>query len=251
MLETAIRAAREAGKLQMRSFGKKITVDEELRFDTKLALDKESEQVIVDTILSRFPEHSILAEESGRTDNASDYTWIIDPLDGTANFSRNIPQFCTSIALTRKNKTILGVVLDPVRDELYHAEKGKGAFLNGKKIKTRQTSETKDLFVVCGFMKSEETIKKGLLIFNSLITKVKKIRIMGAAALDLCWLAGGRFDIYFEYGIMKWDIAAGRLILEEAGGNIEAVALNDNSYNVTATNGKISPEKFLALVKSV
>ncbi|MCK9554279.1 inositol monophosphatase [bacterium] len=248
MLETAIKAAKKAGKLQLQSFGKKIIVDEELRFDTKLALDKESERIIVDTIFSEFPKHSILAEESGTTDNASDYTWIIDPLDGTANFSRNIPQFCVSIALLHKSEKILGVVFDPVRDELFHAEKGKGAFLNGEKIKTRQTGKTNELFVVCGFMKSEETIKKGLVIFNSLITRVKKIRIMGAAALDLCWLAAGRFDIYFEYGIMDWDIAAGELILKEAGGDIKADALGNNSYNVTATNGKIKPGEFPSII---
>ncbi|MBN2190710.1 MAG: inositol monophosphatase [Candidatus Aureabacteria bacterium] len=248
MLETAVKAAKKAGELQIRSFGKKIIVDEELRFDTKLALDKESERLIVDTILAEFPDHSIIAEESGVTDNSSDYTWIIDPLDGTANFSRNIPQFCSSIALLHKSEKILGVVFDPVRNELFHAEKGKGSFLNGRKINTRHTAKINELFVVCGFMKSEETIKKGLVIFNALIERVKKIRIMGAAALDLCWLAAGRFDVYFEYGIMDWDIAAGELILKEAGGDIKADALGNHSYNVTATNGKIKPEEFLGLI---
>ncbi len=243
MLQTAIKAAREAGKLMINSFGKELKIDSEIRYDTKLALDKECEKVIIDIIKSNFPEHSILAEESGQTKNKSDYTWIIDPLDGTANFAKGIPQFCTSIALVKGSEHILGVVFDPLKDELFHAEKGKGAYLNNKRIYTSNVKRLEDSFMICGFMKSEEAIKKGLGFFKDLVLKVKKVRIMGAAALDLCWVAAGRFELYFEYGIMSWDIAAGTVILQEAGGKITAREITKNTFNVVATNGKILPEE--------
>ncbi len=244
MLETAIEAAYAAGKLLRQNFGAPPVVNEATHHDIKLELDVQAQKAITKIILADFPEHAILGEEgvSGRAD--AEVRWVIDPLDGTVNYFYGIPMYATSIAAQQRVgnewQTVAGAVYAPELDEMFAAERGAAATLNGRAIHVSERAELAEAIVGIGFFKSEETIRRGLEDFHRLIRRARKMRLMGAAALDTVYVACGRFDGYIEYGIKLWDICAGQLILEQAGGRLDAVpGTEPHSFNVRMTNGRI------------
>lgn len=188
------------------------------RFDIKLFQDIESEKIILEGIEKTFPEDGWISEEKGEKKGTSGYIWVIDPLDGTFNYSRGIPHFSVSIACLGEDKSF-GIVYDVIKKEKFYAIKGKGAFLNGKQIKVSNVKELNDSVGIFGIMKGKEEIDIGIDIIKKLAFRIKKIRMTGSAALDLCYIGCGRIDFSIELGIKLWDIAAGKIILEEAGGN--------------------------------
>jgi myo-inositol-1(or 4)-monophosphatase len=236
--ELARKVIRLSGDYLKRSFGKEL-VDIESPYDTKLVQDRESEAIIVRTIQNMFPQDGFLAEESGKIDSSSGYTWIIDPLDGTVNYSRRIPHVCVSIACRDREKTLFGLVYDFIRDELFEGCSNCGAFLNEEKIKVSRTAAFERAVGGFGLMKGKKEIFEGIEIFNRLAKGLKKVRMFGAAALDLCYIACGRTDIFVELGLKDWDVAAGSIIVSEAGGTVEELQYCGMRLTV-ATNGIIT-----------
>jgi len=205
--------------------------------------DRLSEDAIIKIIQKEFPEHNILTEESKGYEKESDYKWIIDPLDGTTNYAHGFPVYCISIALEKEGEVILGVVYNPVMDELFVSEKNKGTFLNGKRIHVSITSELSKSLLATGFPYDiRESQANNLDHFENLALKAQAIRRAGAAALDLCYLAKGIFDGFWELKLSPWDTAAGSLMVKEAGGKVTDFSGKRFSIyqkNILATNGKI------------
>lgn len=219
-LDFTIATAKEAGAILMEHFGNISTVEKKSsNIDLLTIADTASEEFIINKIRTEFPGHQIIAEESHLTAGSSDYRWVIDPLDGTTNFVHTLPIFAVSIGLQYKEETILGVVYNPAADKCFYAEKGKGAFLNGKLITVSSCTTLGDSLLVTGFPYiHDERWERGFEIFKTLYGKTRGIRRLGAAAMDFCFVAMGRFDGFWEFGLQPWDICAGALILEEAGG---------------------------------
>jgi myo-inositol-1(or 4)-monophosphatase len=220
--------------------------------DIKLDLDVRSQKLIEKMLLKATPDAALLGEEGVAGQSDSDYRWVVDPIDGTVNFAYGIPHACISIALqhraSRPDKstyadgfnTLVGVVYDPFCDELWTAIRGQPARLNGKIIHVSRRAKLQEAIVSIGFAKTRETVEATLPYFNKLAHRVRKIRIMGAAALALTYVANGRFDAYIERGIRLWDIAAGGLILECAGGKFSREPIpGEHAYRMLATNGLI------------
>lgn len=237
MLDVAIQAAKAAGAIQLSYFSTDLRIDDQKHHDVKLEVDRLCEAKILSIVQEAFPDHGILAEESGQSDRPSKFVWIIDPLDGTVNYVRKVPHFCSSVALWEEGTPLVGAVYDPYRDELFAAERGKGATLNGKSIHVSSVEEIEQCFVTCGFMKTEQTIQKGLERFTKLVPRARKTRVMGASALDQCYVASGRLDVYVECGIKSWDLGAGTLLIREAGGRVDLNEGPYGGYDVLATNG--------------
>jgi len=238
-LDIAVTAARAAGAIQREAYRGPLVIREATQHDVKLKTDVDCEQAISEILLGAFPDHAILGEEGGGTLREDQPTWIVDPLDGTVNFSRQVPHFCTSIALQLHGRSLVGVVYHPLLDELYTAEEGAGAFLNGERLAVSDTAELMAANMAVGFSKSPENIARGLGKLCELAHSVNKIRIMGAAALDLAYVASGRFDGFIEYGLRDWDIAAGVLMIREAGGHVQLTAAGEYAWDVVASNGKL------------
>lgn len=217
------KAAKLAGTIHLKYFQKKLKIRYKGNsFDLVTAADIESEKAAVRLIRKYYPGHNILAEENKYRLTPSPYTWIIDPLDGTNNFSSGLPIFCVSIALAYKDEVIMGAVYDATRDELFYAAKGKGAYLNGKKISVNSVNTLKKAIIITGFYydrgaKMLQTIEA---MKRFLVKKVIGIRRLGAAALDLCYVASGRAAGFWEFELSPWDFAAGKLFIEEAGGKV-------------------------------
>jgi myo-inositol-1(or 4)-monophosphatase len=226
MLNIAVKAARRAGSVINRaSFDlDKLTVERKAQNDFVSEVDRVAEQAIIQVLREAYPQHSILAEESGASNTdgtASDYQWIIDPLDGTTNFLHGFPQYCVSIGLSVKGVVQHGVVFDPVRNDLFTASKGGGAFLNDRRVRVAKTINLKDALLGTGFPYKEFAhFDKYLEVFKEMTQKSAGIRRPGAAALDLAYVACGRFDGFWEMGLNPWDVAAGGLLVQEAGGLI-------------------------------
>jgi myo-inositol-1(or 4)-monophosphatase len=240
-LETAIHAAREAGVLLKREFGRPPEVNETHAHDIKLALDVESQELITKRLLGGFPDHAIYGEEGMAGDQASEWQWIVDPIDGTVNYFYGLPHYCISIALRRAGELQLGVIYDPQRDELWETVKGGPSLMNGSVIRVSERTELADCVMSIGFAKSKATINAGLQLLPKYVERVRKCRMMGSAALDLAYVAAGRLDAYIEQSVSLWDIAAGQLLVENAGGKIEVTPRTDNpdKISVRAWNGKI------------
>jgi myo-inositol-1(or 4)-monophosphatase len=244
MLETAIEAADAAGKLLRKNFGSTLTVNLATHHDIKLEIDEQAQQVITKIILADFPDHCILGEEAITGNPNADVRWVVDPLDGTVNYFYGIPHYAVSIAAQQRNgdrwETVAGVVLAPEIDELFATEKGRPAMLHGRPIRVSNRTELSEAIVALGFFKNVETINRSLQDFGQIIHKVRKLRLMGAAALDVAYVACGRYDAYIEYGIKLWDIAAGQLILENAGGRVDSKPAHDpHAFDVRMWNGRI------------
>lgn len=220
-LNTAVKAARLAGKVIIDNLGNISLKDIDLKktSDFVTRVDRESEQIVINTIKGHFPNHLFLAEESFKEAETDGYRWIIDPLDGTTNYIHGYPVFSVSIALEYKHEIILGVIFDPTRNDLLTAEKGRGAFLNGRSIKISSVSTFKDSLITTGFpFRRKKFIDVYIKLFKNVFQKVSDLRRAGSAALDLAYLACGRCDGFFEIGLSPWDIAAGDIMIKEAGG---------------------------------
>ena len=245
MLETAIEAANEAGKLLRKNFGSTLNVNLATHHDIKLEIDEQAQQTITKVILTDYPDHCILGEEATTGNPQSDVRWVVDPLDGTVNYFYGIPHYAVSIAAQQRAggeqwETVAGVVLAPEIDELFATEKGQPATLQGKPIQVSNRTALSEAIVAIGFFKSVETINRSLQDFGQIVHQVRKLRLMGAAALDVVYVACGRYDAYIEYGIKLWDIAAGQLILENAGGRVISRPASDpHAFDVRMWNGKI------------
>lgn len=246
MLNIGVRAARNAGKLIAKAYEQLDTVETETKSanDYVTNVDKAAERVIIDTIRKSYPEHSIIAEESGiSTGKEDDYQWIIDPLDGTTNFIKGIPHFAVSIALRVKGKTEHGVVYDPLRNELFAASRGQGAQLNGYRVRVGGLRDLNTAVLATGFpFKQKFHLESYMNIFGALFSECGDMRRAGSAALDLAYLAAGRHDGYFELGLKPWDIAAGELIARESGAIVTDFSGGHTymkSGNVVAANPKV------------
>jgi len=220
-LIVAMEAAQEAGKIIKERIG--TITDNEITqksiSDYVTEVDVLSEKTIIAHIKNHFPEHQIMAEESSNDYKKAEYLWIIDPLDGTTNFIHGFPVFAISIALMKKGEIVLGVVYDPLKNELFYAEQGSGAFLNGKRIHVSSIKEPAFSLIATGFpFRNKQFIPSYIKIFQSLLYSVSDLRRAGAAAIDLAYVACGRVDGFFEFALSPWDIAAGTVLIKEAGG---------------------------------
>jgi myo-inositol-1(or 4)-monophosphatase len=219
-LSTALEAAQRAGEVILQNLGSlsKDDVQHKQVSDYVTRVDRTAEKIIIETIHAVFPDHHFLAEESSHEAGQKEFLWIIDPLDGTTNYIHGYPQFSVSIALQHSGKIIVAVVYDPVRNEFFTAEKNSGAFLNKRPIRVSNNS-LPDSLISTGFpFRSKKHIDKYLELFKNIFNRVSGMRRAGSAALDLAWLAAGRCDGFFEIGLSPWDIAAGSLLIHEAGG---------------------------------
>lgn len=249
MLKSTLLRAVEAGATELRRYFN----NEDLKISNKEGInnwvteaDHASEKAIIDVIQSEFPDHFILGEESGETATASETKWIIDPIDGTINYASGIPICAVSIGVEKNGEMILGAVYNPFINELFLAEKGKGATLNDKRISVSKKTEVIHSCLVTGFPYTYLDMENGpLQVFERFVRKGIPVRRLGSAAIDLCWVAAGRFDGFFEHSLSPWDTAAGYLIVEEAGGKV--TDMNGNKYSpyqkkLVATNGLIHDE---------
>ena len=225
MLNIAVKAARAAGAIINRAAldVELLTVNTKNPNDFVTEVDHASERVIIDTLLEAYPGHGILAEESGRRHGAKDseHVWIIDPLDGTTNFIHGLPTYAVSIALAHRGQVQQAVVYDPARNDLFYASKGRGAFLNDRRLRVSKRTRLADALIGTGFpFRKGDNFKHYLQIFETVMRSCAGLRRPGAAALDLCYVAAGWYDGFFETGLQPWDVAAGSLLVSEAGGLI-------------------------------
>jgi len=221
MLNTAVKAARKAGALINRaSFDvDRLTVRTKHKHDFVSEVDHAAEEAILSTLREAYPDHGVLAEESGARDAKAEYLWVVDPLDGTTNFLHGFPQYCVSIALLHKGVLQQAVILDPNRNELFTATRGGGAFLNDRRIRVSRTDKMDTALVGTGFpFREVENLDDYLRMFRNMVLNSAGIRRPGSAALDLAWVACGRTDAFWEIGLSPWDMAAGALLVREAGG---------------------------------
>jgi myo-inositol-1(or 4)-monophosphatase len=245
MLNTAVKAARKAGTLIHRaSFDvDKLTVRSKRKNDFVSEVDEAAEEAIISVLREAYPSHGIYAEESGKENADADYVWVIDPLDGTTNFLHGFPQYCISIGLLHKGKPTQAVVYDPNRNELFTASKGVGAYLNDRRIRVSRTDKLEDSLMATGFPFREiDNLDDYLRMLRNVMKATSGIRRPGAAALDLAWVACGRVDGFWEIGLSPWDMAAGALLVREAGGLIGDLEGNEgflDSGRVVATNSKL------------
>jgi myo-inositol-1(or 4)-monophosphatase len=245
--EVLFEATREAGKIISDYFQGSFTVDNKEGINNLVTeVDKHSEKKIIEIIRKHYPSHSIISEEAGELIQDSPYQWIIDPIDGTVNFAHGIPLCCVSIGLKHGDDLILGTVYNPMMNELFFAEKGKGAFLNDKPISVSQKSDFRKACLVTGFpYKWPDSKEHPIRVFERFIMEGLPVRRLGSAAIDLCWVACGRFDGFWEYNLSSWDVAAGYLIVQEAGGritNFEGDPYSVFDKETLATNGNIHDE---------
>ena len=253
MLKNTLLKATEAGAKELVRFFNgdfKITNKEGINNPVTEA-DHASEKAIFEVIQKEFPTHFILSEEAGEYKMDSDYKWIIDPIDGTINFANGIPICCVSIGVEYQGKIIMGAVFNPLINEFYFAEKGQGAYLNDKKLFVSNKTKVIDSCLVTGFPYTYLDAPNGpLQIFEKLIRKGVPVRRLGSAAIDLCWVAAGRFDGFYEHKLQAWDSAAGFLMVEEAGGivtDFKGAPYSVYQPQILATNGRIH-EEMLAVV---
>ncbi len=242
LLITAREAAQTAGGFIRGHFEKELTVDSAEAHDIKLELDRRSQGLIESLILGAFSEHAIYGEEGVRGDQNAADQWIIDPIDGTVNFFYGIPHFAISIAHRRKGVITTGVIYDPMRDELWEASRASGKVtLNGRPIRVSSRTKLADAIVSIGVSKTEAAIEKGLPALGQMMRGARKTRMMGSAALDIAYVASGRLDAYIESQISLWDIAAGALMVELAGGivDLRPHAQTADKYSVMASSGAI------------
>jgi myo-inositol-1(or 4)-monophosphatase len=240
-LNAAESAARAAGKLLRENFQQRQRVKVAAAHDIKLEIDVQAQELIGKLLLEEFPTHALYGEEGTVGDQSSDHQWIVDPLDGTVNYFYGIPHFCVSIALRQRGEIIVGVIYDPIRNEMWVAQKGDVPNLNGSPVHVSDRTELAEAVISIGLAKTGETIDKNFPLLQQMIHRVRKCRVLGSAALDMAYVASGRFDAYVETGISLWDIAAGWLLVENAGGTVD-LRLRENmkdKYSIAASNGRI------------
>ena len=244
MIEKIIEISREAGEIIKEGFGKNVTFEFKSNMnDLVTEIDKAAEKKIIEFIHKEYPGHNIFAEESGKLDGNSEYTWVVDPLDGTVNFAHGLPLFSVSIGLMKNDEIIAGAVYDVMMDQMYTAEKGSGAFQNGKRIRVSDNNDLQKSMLVTGFPYDiKENPKNAIEKFNVFLVEARAVRRLGSAAIDCCYVASGVFDGFWEVSLNLWDMCAGQLLIEEAGGkvtNMSGGKVDYNSVELLATNGKV------------
>ena len=238
----------------MARFGSNLRVDKKGAIDLVTEVDVEVERMFRALISERFPDHDVLAEEMGGTSTGATHRWVFDPLDGTTNYAHGLPLFCSTLALEIRGQPVVGAVFDPNRRELFTAEHGVGAWLNGEPIAVSRAESLIDSVLVTGFPYDiRERMDEILGLFAGFLREARAVRRLGSAAIDLCWVAAGRMDGFWEQGLQSWDTMAGALIVQEAGGRVSA--LNGGPWDphggrVLASNGRIHDE-MLAIVRTV
>jgi len=255
MVTKIISIAKEAGNIIREGFGKNVAIEWKTDATNIVTeIDKRAEEIIINFISKEFPGHSILAEESGRKDGRSEYRWVIDPLDGTTNFAHGLPIFAVSIGLQKNDEIIAGVIYDVMNDVAYSAELGSGAFANWRKISVNQNSVLLESLLVTGFPydiaeNPDKTVEK----FNAFLGKSRAVRRLGSAAIDLCYVAKGVFEGFWEVNLSPWDICAGILLVQEAGGLVTDFQNNPVdifSNQILATNGNVHKKMLDILQKN-
>ena len=239
-LDAAVEAAHAAGELLCDNFGERLRINSETRHDIKLEIDVRTQELITRSLLSKFPQHALYGEEGIVGDQSSEFQWIVDPLDGTVNYFYSIPHFCVSIALRRGDKIVVGVIFDPLRRELWTTREGEPTTLNGFPITVSKRQTLPEAVVSVGLSKTSATIEAGLPVLSDMVHRARKCRLLGSAALDMAYVACGRFDAYVEQGISLWDIAAGWILVENAGGKVELTPRRDmpNKFSIVASSGR-------------
>ncbi len=244
-LEVAVEIAQDAGKILREEMDRPPTISHKREFDLVTQADRRSEALIVSRLQKYFPEHAVAAEEGSGKDTASDYRWHVDPLDGTTNFAHAYPCFCVSMALARKNELLLGVIYNPIYNELFTAARGQGAFFNGKRIHGSKVDAVKDSLLCTGFPNHDRGSNPNFHFYWDFTLRSHGVRRDGSAALDLAYVAMGRFDGFWEFGLNPWDTAAGVVLVEEAGGSITDMQGQPyplGGLSILATNGLIKNE---------
>ena len=255
MLNFAIQTARDAGSLLAERFGRALRVTNKSELDLVTESDLASERLIIDRIKTYYPRHAILAEESGASSPATpeaqgEWRWIIDPLDGTTNYAHGYPCFCVSIGLEHDGRMEIGVIYDPMREEMFTAERGQGAALNGRRIGVSTTPDLTGALLCTGFPYDVRERSEFARHFANFIMNAQAVRRDGAAALDLAYVACGRFDGFWEEGLKPWDVAAGSLMVEEAGGRVsdyEGGPLSIYAPPILASNGLVHEQMMRVL----
>jgi myo-inositol-1(or 4)-monophosphatase len=244
-LESAIEIAHEAGSLLRQYFERRVRFELKGAFDLVTEADRASEKLIVSRLKALFPDHAILAEEGGGHENASGYRWYVDPLDGTTNFAHSYPVYNVTLALEKDGELVAGVVFDPTRDELFAAEKGSGAFLNGRRIRVSDTPRVEDGLFSTGFPSRRRHLDVNIHFYYQLAMASHGVRRGGSAAIDLAYVACGRLDGYWEFGLSPWDMAAGKILVREAGGMCTSMKGTPHTLtgrHILADNGLIHGE---------
>lgn len=234
--------AREAGRLLMDYFRQHVKIEYKGDVDLVTVADRKSEALILERIRKQFPTHDVMGEEGARIETGGDYKWYVDPLDGTTNFAHGFPVFCVSLAVERRGQRIAGVIYDPTRDEMFAAELGSGARLNGAAMQVSATANLGECLVATGFPSQKRHKNPNIYFYHQLTLRTHGVRRAGSAALDLCNVASGRFDGFWEFNLNPWDTAAGVLIVEEAGGKVtdfSGGAFQIASRETLASNGLV------------
>jgi myo-inositol-1(or 4)-monophosphatase len=245
--------AREAGALLREYFARRVKVEYKGDVDLVTEADRNSEKLILSRVRKEWPDHDIMAEEGGRVETGSDYKWYIDPLDGTTNFAHGFPVFCVSLAIDYQGRRAAGVVYDPTRDEMFEAERGKGAYLNGRGIHVSRVDNLGECLLATGFPSQKRHKNPNIHFYHQITLKSHGVRRAGSAALDLCCVAAGRFDGFWEFNLNPWDTAAGVLMIEEAGGRVSDFAggpFQIDSRETVASNGLVH-ERLLGEFKAI
>ena len=233
-LETAAEIAREAGALLATYFERRVPFETKGEFDLVTEADRASERLIVERLRTYFPAHAIVAEEGGGHESASEYRWFVDPLDGTTNFAHSFPIFNVTLGLERAGELIAGVVFDPMRQEMFTAERGAGAYLNNRRIHTSAVKHIAESLPSTGFPSRKRHHNINIHFYYQLAMASHGVRRTGSAAIDLAYVAAGRLDFFWEFGLKPWDMAAGSLLVQEAGGRVSD--MNGAPHSVTASD---------------
>src|SRR6059036_1381967 len=241
-LDAAGKAACAAGEMLRHNFGKPMQVNQSTKHDIKLEIDVRAQELITQSLLKEFPQHALYGEEGIVGDQASEFQWVVDPLDGTVNYYYGIPHYCVSIALRRKAEIIVGTIYDPIRDELWTVQKGAAPKLNDREFRVSERADLAESIVSVGLSKTGVTIEAGIPLLQTMVHRARKCRLLGSAALDMAYVACGRLDAYIEQVISLWDIAAGWLLVENAGGTVDLRPRADmkDKYSIVASNGVIN-----------
>jgi myo-inositol-1(or 4)-monophosphatase len=252
-LETAVEIAREAGALLAKWFERRVPFETKGEFDLVTEADRSSERLIVERLRMHFPSHAIVAEEGGGHESQSGYRWYVDPLDGTTNFAHTFPVFNVTLALESAGELIAGVIFDPIKDELFTAERGAGSYLNNRRIRVSQTRRLTDALVATGFPSRKRHANVNVHFYHQLGMQTHGVRRCGSAAIDLAYVASGRLDAFWEFGLNPWDMAAGRLLVAEAGGKYSTMRGGPHelrSADLVVDNGLLHDE-ILALFAEI
>lgn len=254
-LATAVEAVVRAGDMQIARFGSSVRVDKKGVIDLVTEIDLEVERMFRALIADRFPEHDVLAEEMGQTREGASHRWVFDPLDGTTNYAHGIPIFCATVALEIDRVPTVAAVYDPNRRELFTAERGVGAWLNGEPLRVSSPKALLESVLVTGFpydVRNPRRLQETVALFAAFLREARAVRRLGSAAIDLCWVAAGRMEGFWETALKAWDVMGGALIVEEAGGRVTGLdgsPWDAHRGHVLATNGHVHDE-MLAVVRS-